>query len=474
MSVPPLPLITMAVAAVFLTACVLPPDDPPRARVLTASQLGLGTAPAPAAGQRWWQACRDPQLDRLMDQALAGNPTLDQAQARLRLAQAETAGADAGLFPHANLNAAANRQRFSAEDVYPPPFAGNVYWQGSVRGDLSWNLDLWGRQAALIAKAESGARAAALDLAAARLALTGAVAQTYLDLAHAWAIEALAVQTERQRQRILEITTQRVTSGLDTEVERRQADGAVAEARVVRDAAQADKARAVHQLAALAGAGANAYAQITRPAIKDDTVLPLPTSLPVDLMARRPDVLAARAFVDAATAGREAATAAFYPDVNLVAFAGVSAIGLVNLVQGSALTAGAGPAIHLPLFDAGTLAAQFHGATAELDAAVAGYDRTVLGAVREVADQLSDLTALAAERSHQQRQLDDAETAFKLAEARYRAGLTGYLSALNAETQLLAARRQHLDLVTAQVVARVKLLIAAGGSFDPAAKEPNP
>lgn len=474
MSVSPLPLITMAVAAVLLTACVLPPDDPPRARVLTASQLGLGTVPAPTAGQRWWQACRDPQLDRLMDQALAGNPTLDQAQARLRLAQAETAGADAGLFPHANLNAAANRQRFSAEDVYPPPFAGNVYWQGSVRGDLSWNLDLWGRQAALIAKAESGARAAALDLAAARLALTGAVAQTYLDLAHAWAIEALAVQTERQRQRILEITTQRVTSGLDTEVERRQADGAVAEARVVRDAAQADKARAVHQLAALAGAGANAYAQITRPAIKDDTVLPLPTSLPVDLMARRPDVLAARAFVDAATAGREAATAAFYPDVNLVAFAGVSAIGLANLVQGSALTAGAGPAIHLPLFDAGTLAAQFHGATAELDAAVAGYDRTVLGAVREVADQLSDLTALAAERSHQQRQLDDAETAFKLAEARYRAGLTGYLSALNAETQLLAARRQHLDLVTAQVVARVKLLIAAGGSFDPAAKEPNP
>jgi NodT family efflux transporter outer membrane factor (OMF) lipoprotein len=461
-------------AALLLAGCVLPPDDPPQQAMLSAERQGLSATPVPVVVEAWWQAYGDAQLNRLMTQALSGNPSLALALARLRLAQSARAGADAGLLPHVTLDATETRQRFSANDVYPPPLAGNTYWQGGLKGDLSWNLDFWGRQAALVAQAEAQSQAAGLDVAAARLALIGGVAQAYLDLAHAYAVADLAVRTEAQRQHILELTTQRVASGLDTEVERRQADGAVAEARVVREAAENDKARAVHQLAALAGAGADAYPQIRRPSLKADSVLPLPAALPADLLARRPDLVAARARVDAALAGRRAADAAFYPDVDLVAFAGLSAIGLVPLFQGSSLTAGAGPALHLPLFDAGTLAAQFRGATAGLDAAVADYNRLVLQAVQDVADRLSEIAALKQERGHQRRQLEDAEAAFRLAEARYGAGLAGYLSVLNAETQLLSARRQDIDLATAEVFAKIRLLLAAGGSFTPAVREIKP
>ena len=465
---------TLAFAGVLLAGCVLPPDDPPRVQAIAVGSLGLGAVASPQAGEGWWRVYGDPQLDRLMAAALAGNPTLDQALARLRLARAGSAGSRAGLFPRVDLDAAETRQRFSAVDVYPPPYAGELGWRGSITGDLNWTLDLWGRQAALIAKAEADARASALGLAAARVALAGATVQAYLALARAWDAGDLALQTEQRRQHILEITGERVASGLDTDVERRRADGAVAEARVAREAVEADKARAVHQLAALAGLGAGGYGGIGRPALKPGAALMLPAALPTDLLARRPDVQAALAAITAATAGREAAEASFYPDIDLTGFAGFSSIGLANLLRASAGSVGAGPAIHLPLFDAGTLAARYRGATADLDAAVAGYNDAVLGAVLEVADQLSDLAALGKEQDHQARRLEDADAAFKLAEARYWGGLTGYVSVLDAETELLAARRQSIDLATAGEVARVKLLTAVGGSFDPAAKEPSP
>ncbi|HWY26096.1 MAG TPA: TolC family protein, partial [Nevskia sp.] len=228
-------------------------------------------------------------------------------------------------------------------------------------------------------------------------------------------------------------------------------------------------ALAIHQLAALSGRGADAYAGIHRPQLDIDSVLPLPAALPADLLGRRPDVLAARDRVEAAAAGSAAAKAAFYPDVNLAAFAGTSAIGFTNLFRASSGAYGAGPAIHLPLFEAGRLKAGYRGANAEIDDAIASYNQTVLQAVRQTSDQLSMIDALNYELGEQQKSLDAAEAAYRLAEERYDAGLSDYLIVLNAETQVLSARRQRVDLVSAQVIARVSLLLALGGSFDPKA-----
>jgi outer membrane protein TolC len=184
-------------------------------------------------------------------------------------------------------------------------------------------------------------------------------------------------------------------------------------------------------------------------------------------LAHRPDVIAARDRLEAARAGQAAAKAAFYPDINLVAFAGTSAIGFTNLFQGASGAYGAGPAIHLPLFDAGRLRAEYRGAAAEIDDAVAAYNQAVLQAIRETSDQLSLVDALQAEITAQQRTLNDAEGAYQLAEERYRAGLSTYLTVLTTETAVLRARREHVALVAGQAIARVNLLIAVGGSFDP-------
>ncbi|MGH9561013.1 MAG: TolC family protein, partial [Terracidiphilus sp.] len=234
-----------------------------------------------------------------------------------------------------------------------------------------------------------------------------------------------------------------------------------------RTQAQAAADLAVHRLAVLTGAGADAYGSIKPPAFNVEAALPVPTSLPINLLARRPDVLAARLSVAAADAQRLSDRAAFYPDVNLQGLAGIGAFGLSNLVQGSAHGYGAGPVISLPLFDGGRLRAQYRGSEAQLDAAIADYNDTVLHAVQQAADQITQLDALARERVEQQQTLEANEAAYKLAEERYKAGLASYLSVLNAETQVLTARQTMVDILASQALARVTLLLAVGGSFDP-------
>ncbi len=456
----------LGLSALALAACVLPPRDPPPQTPLDQKDAGLSVAPAPQIADNWWRAYHDPQFDALIERSLAGNPTLAEAIARLHAAAATTAGAEAARYPDVTFDTQEVRQRFSGNDIIPPPFGRGVYWRGDLAANLSWDIDFWGRQAALVAQAQDRAAAAQLDIAAARLALTSTIAQAYADLDHAYILGDIADRTITQRQHVLDITRERVAGGLDTAVEQREAEGALAQAHVDSEQAANARAIAVHQLAQLAGLGADAYAGITRPRIAADAVLPLPSSLPADLLGRRPDILAARLRVDAALAGRKSAKAAFYPDISLTAFAGYAAIGVDQLFRYSSFNYGVGPALHLPLFDAGRLRAQYRAAGADIDAAVAQYDETLLQAVQQTADALSNVASLQQQRRDEQSALGDAAAAYDLAVERYRAGLTGYLTVLTAQTDLLTAQRAVADIAAAQFADRIRLLIAVGGSFD--------
>jgi NodT family efflux transporter outer membrane factor (OMF) lipoprotein len=464
--------LTVIAFSCALAGCLAPPHETVREHALDRSQLGLSAAPAPKPVDAWWRAYGDAQLDRLMQQALADNPTLAQAIARVRQAQSAADVTHAGLLPSVALTAQEVRQRFSRDDVIPPPYAGGVHAEGHALLNFSWDLDFWGRQSALLDQAHAQTAATNLDIDSARLALTGAMLEAYIELDREYALADLALRSAQQRQQILDITRRRVGAGLDTHVELREAEGALPQSQVELKQAQSDQARAVHLIAALSGQGADAYAQIARPQWQLDAALTLPQALPADLLGRRPDVLAARARVESATSGQAAAKAAFYPDINLGAFVGVAAIGAGNLFQSASATYGVGPAIHLPIFDAGRLQGQFRGATAEIDASIAGYNSTVLRAVRETSDQLTRIAALSEQIVEQRKSLDATEAAYHLAGERYQAGLSDYLVVLNAETQVLNARRQRVELAAAQANARVALMLAVGGSFDPDTARP--
>ena len=460
-------LVLSAALTALLAGCVLPPKDSPRERAIDPRQLGLTAAAVTPADEGWWKALDDAQLDALIEKAFAANPSLAQASAQLRAALAQIDAAHAGLLPRASFSGSALRQRAPDNYIIPPPLAGGDFWMAQIGASLSWDLDFWGRQADAVSQARALAQAADFERDNARLLLAAALVQTYVGLYRADALADIAQQAQSQRQHILELTRQRVAAGLDTRLELREAESELPQARVERAQAQAQAELAVHALAMIAGQAADGYAAIGRPQLNLDAVLPLPAQLPINLLARRPDVLAARLRIDAADAQRRATRAAFYPDVSLRALAGVAAFGLNDLFEAGARGYGAGPVVSLPLFDAGKLRAQYQGREAALDGAVAVYNDTVLRAVQQSSDQLTRIDALSRERTDQESTLVAAEDGYRIAEERYRAGLAGYLSVLSAETQVLNARRQSIQIIADLAVARVSLLLELGGSFDP-------
>jgi NodT family efflux transporter outer membrane factor (OMF) lipoprotein len=462
-------LLFLMSSLVIFHGCVLPPRESPHPRQLVNDSVGLGGVATHPATDGWWDSFQDPQLDRLIRQGLHDSPTLAQAQARVGEALAQAESARAGLLPSTNLNASALYQRAPQNDIIPPPLAGHSFWMSQAGASLGWDLDFWGHQANAVHRAQALTQSARLDVDNARLMLASAITQAYIELYREYALEDIAERSEAQRQNIVNITRHRVAAGLDTQLELRQAEGQLPQARVARAQAQSAADIAVHQLVALTGQSAEVYASIQRPVLRVEAALPVPTALPINLLARRPDVLSARLTVEAADAQRLAAKAAFYPEVSLRALTGIGAVGMKNLVQWSARGYGASPLISLPLFDGGRLRAEYRGSEAQLDAAIAAYNDTVLHAVQQTADEITRLDALAREQLDQQQTLEATEDAYKLAEKRYGAGLASYLSVLNAETQVLTARQSMVDILTGEAVSRVTLLLAVGGSFDPRA-----
>lgn len=455
-----------AVLTLAVTGCISTKDGGPREVELEAAQVGLDGPAYTAPTDDWWRQFGDPQLDRLVGEALATNPSLAESLARVRGAWQQAAIAGAGDGARVDFDLSAYRQKVSGNYIYPPPYAGSTFWDGRVGFNLIWNLDFWGRHEALFEQARSTARAAEFDSAAATLALSGSISQTYVDLARATELARLADRAREQLESLLQLTRERVRAGLDSEVELRTAEAGRAQADVEVEQARVAREISVHALAALAGRGADAYATIGAPSIDLERALPLPQSLPADLLAHRPDIAASKARVAAARSGLEAAHAAFYPNVNLIGFAGFTAVGLDVLPKGDSQTFTLGPALHLPVLDAGRLKAEYRKSGADIDSAVASYNDTVLRAVREAADQAARVQSLDHQLADQQRSLAAAEQANALAKQRYGAGLTNFLTVLNAETQVLAARRHRVNLLADRAVASVALVVALGGSFE--------
>jgi NodT family efflux transporter outer membrane factor (OMF) lipoprotein len=201
------------------------------------------------------------------------------------------------------------------------------------------------------------------------------------------------------------------------------------------------------------------------PALTEVQAQALPTALGAELLGRRADIVAARWRVEASAQDVAVARTAFYPNVNLMAFAGFTSIGLGQLLDAGSRQAGFGPAISLPIFDSGRLRAALKGRAADLDSAIETYNVAVNDAVHEVADQVTSLRAIADQQREQAQAQARLESAYDLAVQRYRAGLGTYLTVLNAETSLLAQRRTAVDLRARALDARALLMQGLGGGW---------
>jgi len=462
--------ILLAVGCSALAACANLSGIAPGARRVDPQTLNNGSLLEASEGaawprESWWQGYRDAQLDALVNQVLDGNPDLRAASARVTQAEGLAAMRYGATLPQVQANGSITRAYLSGEERSPSLSNSYIFWDSNILLNASYDLDLWGARRNALASALDELHASEAEKHAAQLTLTTATVQGYVQLSTQYALCDIAQANLEREQRILHIAERRYSAGLGTRLEVDEASTALSDGLAQIEAITEAIALQTHQLAALTGQGPGAGDSITRPTMKLDGPVPLPDSLPAELVGHRPDIVAERWRVESAAAEIKVAKAQFYPNVNLVAFAGASGLNVNRLLNGNSLTGGWGPAVSLPVFNGGILRGNLRVQTAGYDIAVESYNGTVIGALQEVADRVVSFRSLQKQLERTDDALASALRAYELAERGYRGGLVDYLDVLNAQAELLAEQRTRALIVAEQFLAHAGLMKALGGGY---------
>lgn len=456
--------------AAILSGCVSVPSADTRPSIATAADYASEQTFAAAVGEwptdAWWESYRDPQLNALIAEALAGSPTIAIAQARLQQANAVAAISAGALAPQVSANASATEQKQSYNYLSPRAVTPEGWNDiGYAALNLSWQIDFWGRNRAALAAATSDANAMRADAAQAKLTLAAAVASAYAELARTHAARDTAAAALEVRTKTADLFRRRHETGLETLGSVRQLDAR-------RESAAADLLALDEQLglqrnklAALVGAGPDRGLSITRPTLKLTHAFTLPDSLGTELLGRRPDIRAARMRAEAASKRIDQSRAAFYPNVNLAAVIGVQSLGLDMLSRDGSSTGNVGPALSLPIFNGGQLRNQYRRSEAEYAQAVAEYDKAIIQALQEVADAATSQKALGPQIDRVDEAVIASREAWGIQRNRYEGGLATYLDVLTAEDSLLTSLRAQSDLQSRSLSLDIALTRALGGGY---------
>lgn len=463
----------MIPAACLLGAsgCAQIPSLSPPAAVRSIDQLGssrslAAQAAAPWPKDEWWQAYGDPQLNSLIGEALRDSPNLAVALARLRQAGAMAQEAGAPLMPEVTGNAAFTKDKQSYNYLIPRsalPQGWNAYGQATL--NLSWELDFWGKNHAALAAATSEEQAVQAEVAQTRLILSASVASAYVELLHLYTVRDSAEEALNIRTKTVDMFRQRHEFGLENLASVRQVEARQAAAQAALLVIDERIALQRNAIAALLGAGPDRGLAITRPTAHFAGTLGLPPNLALELVGRRPDIVAARLRTEAAAKRIDQQKAGFYPSVNLLAFVGYQSLGINNLTQSGSSLGSFGPAISLPIFNTERLQGELRGAHAEYDAAVSTYNATLSNALREVADAVTSRKALDGELAASRAAVTAAREAHRMVSDRYHGALATYLDVLTAEDALVSAQRVQADIETRTLALDIALIQALGGGF---------
>jgi NodT family efflux transporter outer membrane factor (OMF) lipoprotein len=466
--------LAVTLGALLLTSCAWLPEPGVRAGKIPMPRIDKTLAAAPQASpssprwpsEKWWQSFAIPGLNQLVETALADSPTLKTVEARLRQAQTLVDAEAANQYPTVDANISFSAQRYSANSVQAK-FAGEHFRHLLINPFvLRYHLDLWGEDKAALEAAIGKAMAAEIELADARLLLSAAVAGTYFELASASARLDAAEHFTAGRTAWLKWAESRLSTGLSSAAPLLKAKMDLNDAKQQEAAIRAEILLLQNRLAALAGKGPDWGRQVAAGPLVLPRLLPLPNDLPLRLLAHRPDVQAARLRAEAEAKLIEVAKTAFYPDVNLISFAGLHSVSLTDVIlQGSSLAYAVGPSIDFPIFEGGRLRAELQYREAAYDEAVERYNSRVLHAVQEVADTLAGWQKIAQQVDEQRQALATAETARRLAESEYRSGLGDRRNLIEASTAASLQRLRLAGLEGDYCKTAVQLVRALGGGY---------
>lgn len=476
-----LPVGKLRIASAFLAlsmimaGCASTHGIAPERQPLETSALNAGNAVRAAERSAhwpdadWWRAYGDAQLDSLVSTALAGNPTLAAADARVREARSLAGVAAAALEPHVTGNLSLTRDHWPDNPLYygPGELANQNTWNNTGTLGFSYRLDLWRGDEREHERALDTAHQRVADARAGQLELEVNLVRAYVDFAKQYALRAIAADTLARQRELSALARRRLAGGIGTQLEVNQAEAALPEyerqIEAIDEAIELDR----NELAALMGKGPGDAAALTRPTLALDAPAALPSALPAELIGHRPDVVAARWAVAGAARGIDVAHAAFYPNVNLMASLGGFAAGgpLFQFLHAANGSWTAGPALSLPIFEGGALRSRLGAAAAGYDEAVERYNATVIGALKQIADQVVRLHSLAAQQSDAERSAVVAQRSYRLAQAGFKRGLNDYVNVIVGETQWLSAQQRVAQIRAARLAAYASLMGSLGGGL---------
>ena len=426
----------------------------------------------------WWRVFNDPELARLETEADAANQDIKLAVARVDQAEAGAKYARSFLFPTISLGAGASRTR----EAQNRPNNGNTNGLAATFNDfqlpafLSYEVDAWGRVRHSIEAANATEQATAADLRFVRLAVEANVAMDYYSLRENDAERQVLDATVQQMQSAVDLTMNRFRGGLTSELEVKQAQTLLDQTKAQAQALDVQRAQLEHAIAVLVGKAASDFSLPQSPL----NGLPpaIPSGLPAELLARRPDIAEVERYVAAANADIGVAKTAALPHISLTGLAGFESTNMTSLFNWSNGIASLGASALMPVFNGGRVRAGVDQAWAVYRQSLAQYQKTVLTAYQEVEDQLAALRILAGEAQSTADAVADAQQAETIALNRYRSGLVSYLDVVYAQTALLANQRTATQIGGQRMAATVVLVKALGGGWlgvpAPAAANPNP
>lgn len=411
---------------------------------------------ADPAAEHWWQDFNSNDLNNLVEQALDGNLTLQQTWAKLRQAAALTRQSDSSRYPDLNLNAA-----YSSNQTYD---------DGSTDGSDSYSLglsssfevDLWGRVAATANAQRQEQLATAEDLKAAAITVAGEVSDRWLTLLGQIEQQRLLNEQLGTAGDYLKLVDLRFRKAQATAVDLLQQKESIAALQTQLPGLQSTEQQLRHELALLLGNSPQQPLDLNQLEIPQLPPLPA-TGLPVDLLARRPDIRAAGMRIKAADRQLSAAKANRLPALKLTASLDSSSDSFSDLFDNWILNLANN--LTAPLFDAGNRSAEVERNRAVIDEKLALYKSTVLTAIKEVEDALIVEQKLIEQLSAMEHQHDLADQALNAARERYKKGQSTYLPVL---TQLQSVESLQQNLVTQKIAIltnRVSLYRALGGSW---------
>ncbi|ESY64024.1 MULTISPECIES: efflux transporter outer membrane subunit [Mesorhizobium] len=460
-------LLLPAFAAVLLSGCVVGPDYQKPLLAMPASWSGQqATKPAkPAQLSKWWQRLRDPELNALVEEAVAGNLDVATARAKIREARASYRQSVATLLPSADGSGSATRNRAAATSSGTT--TSTSYDQYQAGFDASWELDLFGANRRHVEAASYGLDASEENLRSILLTLVGDVGSNYVQARGYQTRIALARRSAASQRQTAELTRMMALAGTATAADVAKAMGQASGTEAEIPTLETSYAQAVHRLSVLTGRPPAALAERLKRAKPIPTPrLPIPTGIPADLLLARPDVRMAEWQYAQYTAKIGQAEAARYPSVSLTGDISTTALKLGELGKNSTIGWSFGPSLSVPLFNGGQLKAAVDVARAQRDQYFIAYKASVLTALEDVENAL---VSLAQERIRNGKLASSTKAytdAAQLERTLYKAGEASLLDVLDAERSAYSAEDSLLQSRVSIATDYMALNKALGGGWD--------